>query len=327
VSDVLKLLHAIGIPDFEYREVGAVERWQSAAARWPVFEAANRALLEQKIAAPSPESAQPQPRVHNAHFIALASLQGGAGRTTLAANLTAALAHDGRSAVALELDPQGSLALHFGTAQEESPGALQPSLTQQAAAAWLSRFRSGPGVFPFGKLTAGLQTSLEQTLARDPKWLPKRLAAVLPEDLEYVVIDLPVATHPLFRAAAGMADTLIAVLTPEPPAYASMPQLEELLAECAPRGGRPAVRYLLNRFDAGEPFHRDFFASLRGMMGERVLPFPVHADRAVQEAAARRHLLVQEAADSQVMAELARLAEFCEEVAKVPHLGVVRAVR
>ena len=161
---------------------------------------------------------------------------------------------------------------------------------------------------PFGRLTAGLQTGLEAACARDPNWLHKRLSAVIPEECEFAVLDLPAASHPLFRAAIASADTVICLLSPEPAAYATLPQLEALLDECAPR---PA-HYLMNGLDARRAFDRDAFASLRGTLGARVLPFAVHADPSVPLALARRRLIMQEAADSQVVAELSRLADCVE---------------
>ncbi len=312
-SDVRGLLDAIGTPEFEYREVAAVERWQAAAQRWPLFSTVNRTLLERFLSEPPQRPAQPERKLGKPHCVGLLSVQGGCGRTTLCANLAQALSQSGRRALAIDLDPQNGLPVHFGVELDEQTGVFQPSLTRQAAAEWLSRFRSGPAVLPFGRLTAALQTSLEATLARDGIWLSRRLQSLLPDDVEFVLLDLPAATHPLFRAAIAVADTLIAVIAPEPAAYATLPQMEALLDECVPVEGRRAARYLLNRFDARRAFDRDFFASLKGMMGPRALTFAVHADPAVPEALARRRMVVQEAADSQVVASLGSLADLVEE--------------
>jgi hypothetical protein len=45
-NDIRRLLDSIGAPQFEYREVAAVERWQAAVQRWPLLTSVNRALLE-----------------------------------------------------------------------------------------------------------------------------------------------------------------------------------------------------------------------------------------------------------------------------------------
>lgn len=314
-NDVRSLLQSIGTPDFEYREVAAVERWQAAAQRWPLFSAVNRTLLERILQPPAVKAAQPERKIHRAHCLAIIGLHGGSGRTTLTANLAQALVQNGRSAVAVEVDPQGGLPLHFGVEPDEPMGVFQPSLSPQAAAAWLSRFRSGPAVFPFGKLAGSLQAGLEAAVARDPLWLPRRLQAIVPPDCDFVLLDLPSASHPLWRSAIGIADSVVVALAPEAAAYATLPQMEALLDECVPEPGRRAVRYLVNRFDARRTFHRDLLASLRGMMGPRAFSFAVHEDPVVGEALARRRLVVQEAADSQVVAALGNLADWLEDVA------------
>jgi cellulose synthase operon protein YhjQ len=314
-NDIRRLLDSIGAPQFEYREVAAVERWQAAVQRWPLLTSVNRALLERAVASPVPHAPAPPRKAHRAHTVAFVSLTGGAGRTTLTANLASALSQNGHSAIAIEVDPQGTLGLHFGVDPDEEVGGLAPTLSAQGAAEWLARFRSGPAVFPFGKLTGGLQGGLEATCARDPKWLPRRIAALVPAEAEFAVLDLPAATHPLFRAAIGIADSIVAVIAPQPAAYASLPQLHALLDECAPDAARKHLRYVVNGLDPRRAFDRDLHASLRGMLGDRVFPFPVHADPVVPEAAASRKLVVQQAADSQVVADLCALAEWAESVA------------
>jgi cellulose biosynthesis protein BcsQ len=47
-------------------------------------------------------------------LLCLASPKGGVGKTTLAANLACGLAGLGARVVALDLDPQNALRLHFG---------------------------------------------------------------------------------------------------------------------------------------------------------------------------------------------------------------------
>ena len=324
--DVQELLTALGIPEFEYTEVADAERWQGGGQRWPVLASINRALIERTVSQVPPTSPLSYQRLHAAHCIGVASGHGGAGRSTVAANLTAALAQAGRRAVALDLDPLGTLGLHFGLDPQEPTGVFQTSISQAAVASWMARFRGGASVLPFGKLAAGLQTGLEATLVRDPFWLRKRLQMVVPGDCEFVVLDLPVASHPLFRAAAGLVDTMLAVVTTEPPAYAALPRLEAMLDDCFPAGGSRRVRYLLNKVDARRDFDRALVASLRGTRPDQTLSFGLHWDSSVPIALANRRLLLQEAADSQVAVELSALAEWVGGVAaataKVPERSI-----
>src|SRR4051794_356654 len=47
-------------------------------------------------------------------FITVANIKGGVSKTTVVANLSQALANRGRNILNVDVDPQGSLTLHFG---------------------------------------------------------------------------------------------------------------------------------------------------------------------------------------------------------------------
>jgi chromosome partitioning protein len=52
--------------------------------------------------------------------IAIASRKGGVGKTTTAVNLAVGLARQGKSVLALDLDPQGSMTVSFGVKEPQS---------------------------------------------------------------------------------------------------------------------------------------------------------------------------------------------------------------
>ena len=310
-TDVQRLIKSLGgISDFDYREVAALERWQAAAARWPMLSVTNRLLVERLLSGPPPRPPQKTP-VHAAFTTALISLAGGTGRSTLAANVTAALGQNGRQAMAVDLDPQNGLGLHFGMDPAEVIGLVSPNLSTVGVHTWLARFRGGAAVFPFGRLDSAQLATLESVVAEDTTWVQQRLKSVVPAQTEFLLLDTPAVQGPWVKAALSFADAVIVVLQPNAAAYATLPQVEALLSEHHPHGNRHA-RYLLNGFDARRSLDRDIFGSLRGMLGDRAFAFPVQGDTIVPEALARRKLIVQEAADSQVVAALAGLAEWLE---------------
>jgi len=55
-------------------------------------------------------------------LIAVASPKGGVGKTTCAAHLAYGIAASGYRAIAVDLDPQNSLRLHFGIPLGEASG-------------------------------------------------------------------------------------------------------------------------------------------------------------------------------------------------------------
>jgi CO dehydrogenase nickel-insertion accessory protein CooC1 len=60
--------------------------------------------------------------------ITVVSAKGGVGKTTLAANLASVLAARGRRVIALDLDPQNALRLHFGIPLDSIDGLARATL-------------------------------------------------------------------------------------------------------------------------------------------------------------------------------------------------------
>ena len=223
--------------------------------------------------------------------------------------------------MAIDLDSQNSLGLHFGMEPAEGLGLASSSLTASGLQNWLARFTGGTSVFPFGRVAARELSSIEAAMVRDPTWLRQRLDAVVPAKTEFLVLDTPPRTGPWLKSALALADAVVVLVQPTPASYATLPAIEALLSEQLPDGRRRA-RYLVNQFDARLALHRDIYGSVRGMLGDRAFPFPVQADEIVPEAMARRKLIVQQAADSQVVSALSNLAEWLEGEAAAVHDSV-----
>jgi chromosome partitioning protein len=121
--DVARLLRALRVPDFRYRDLHA----HAGPAEGPPRRARRTGLS----------------------IVAIASLRRGAGRTTLAANLATAAGRRGVRAAAVDLDPRDELRLHF-RAQPAAP--LAEGLVQ-----WTER---SVGYVPFGRDPAGVIETL-----------------------------------------------------------------------------------------------------------------------------------------------------------------------
>ncbi len=264
-DDVRQLFDVFGVPGFPYREIRLEERTRRAG------------LLDLW----GPGSLEPRPAGGgDGRDVAIVSLQEGAGRTTVAANLSRALSRAGRSCVAVDCDPKNALARHFSASGR---GSVAPREVLVLAAG--SDDGAGAG-----------------SIAPGPGWLRSRLAASPPGG-SAAVLDTPAAESFWLRLALAAADDVIAVLRPGEGVTDAARCTAELVAE---HGRAPIV--VLNQFDAGRAGDRELWFQLRAAW-RGTAPLPVHFDPVVPEAGAAGRSLLDEAADSQVVLDFARLAE------------------
>ncbi|WP_373048362.1 cellulose biosynthesis protein BcsQ [Vulgatibacter sp.] len=304
LTDVRRLFDAVGTPNFGYRELGQLERREAAAAKWPLLGATNRDLG--RVARPAPGASElGEGSSAGRRIVALVSLCGGTGRTTVAANLAQTLAAGGHRVLAVDLDPQNVLALHFGLDPLERVGMGRAGLSVHEATAYIGKQRSGAAVLPFGFLADADLAETESRLAADPAWLRLRIEAFAPSDCEYLILDVPAGRNAWSRQALSLADEVLVVLTPNPTSYASVPATESVLADVEAESV-----YLVNGFDGRSALDRDLVASLRAALPDRVLPFAIQRDEVVREALLHRASVLQEAVDSQVAADFAQLGEW-----------------
>ncbi|MFL5273372.1 MAG: cellulose synthase operon protein YhjQ/BcsQ [Anaeromyxobacteraceae bacterium] len=243
--DVQELLRVVRVPGFRYREL-------QAGARAPARQ----------------RSAEPRREL----TVALVSLVPRVGRTTLAANLAAALARRGLSTVAVDLDPGDALRLHLGGGAGEPPAP------------------GAPGCVAFGAPAAAILDALDAEPAA-------------------FVLDTPAGLSRALEQALGSADEVLVVLRADRASLDALPAAEALLARTRLRSWRRLrTRYVVNAYDARRHGEREALARFRADLGARLWPIPVQADEAVRAALAARRTVLAEAPDSQVVADLAALA-------------------
>lgn len=97
--------------------------------------------------------------------IVIAAQKGGAGKTTLARNLAVAAAHDGRTVLCLDLDPQGSLRAWWESREADMPAMLDRDPTPDALRATLNAAQ------------AQFDLCIIDTPPAAPEWLTEALRA------------------------------------------------------------------------------------------------------------------------------------------------------
>ncbi|MFP3515100.1 cellulose biosynthesis protein BcsQ [Pseudomonas sp. SIMBA_077] len=242
-----------------------------------------------------------------AHIVAMVSLKGGVGKTTLAANLASSLRLEKGRTLAIDLDPQNALHYHLGVEQGVSGvGSLS---SQQLT--WGERLQHGFDdalLLPYGVLSADERRALTVGMREDPHWLARQLERMNLVESDVVIIDTPTGVTPSLEQALDVADEVIVVTTADAASFNTLDLMECLLGASDARAEHSSCSYVVNQFDASREFSRDMLEVLKRRLGEQLIAV-VAQDNALGEALAygRNPLSVSE--PSAAFKDVVRLAE------------------
>ncbi|MGI4813206.1 MAG: cellulose biosynthesis protein BcsQ [Janthinobacterium lividum] len=221
------------------------------------------------------------------NIVAVVSAKGGVGKTTVAANLAAAVVAAGRRVTVIDLDPQNALRLHFGMPPERIEGTSRATLGGAPWSSVVYAGRGGVSVLPYGAVNETDRHSFEQHLDTHPDWLHSNLRSLDPASTELVIIDTPPGPSVYLRQALSTAHFALTVVLADAASYATIPMMEGLLGTyCAERADFVGVAYVMNQVDQSRQLGRDVVKVLRNTLGSRVFPGLIHQDQAVGEALA-----------------------------------------
>ena len=230
--------------------------------------------------------------------VAVYSVKGGVGKTTLAVDMawrSATLSH--HPTLLWDLDPQGGAGWLLGL--ESRPGGRAAAVFHKegrpSGQITPSRYR-GLGVLQADESMRGLAI----TLARIGK--RKRLArtaAFLTADYPRIIIDCPPVMNEISDQVFAAADVLIVPLPPSPLSARALPMIRDEILSNHPR--HPPILPVLSMFDVRRKLHREAYTSYAA--GWPVIPMA----SAIEQTAVRRAPLGTFAAASDVNARLQRL--------------------
>jgi cellulose synthase operon protein YhjQ len=243
-------------------------------------------------------------------LICFTSPKGGVGKTTLAANVAAALQRDGRRVLAIDFDPQNSLRLHFGIGLDDTAGFLAELPRRAEWRGCLRPTASGVLVLPHGAMDLRGALGLAAALEREPELLAAPLREILADPGLTVVADTPPGPSQALAALVPMASLVVVVLQAEALSAALIPDIVSgrflgtgtLAALFAAR-----LRVALNQVELESRLSLAAADAVARHLGPRLLG-AVCRDERLAEALAMQRLVQDSAPDSRAAEDIGGLA-------------------
>jgi cellulose synthase operon protein YhjQ len=227
----------------------------------------NRWYALRGILGRSPDEVHPERAEGQVPVLAIFSLAGGVGKTSLVAAIGRGLAARGERVLLTDTCSFGVLPFYFG-AREVKPGVVRT-------------FSGGTSDPPIRVLTLEAER-----YEADPDLLRREMTRGA-HDSSRVLIDVATGSGAMLRQAARLAPTVLVPVVPDMASVVTLQSLEGFFRNQEGLSGKPLQAwFVLNQFDPSSPLQLDVREALRQLLGERLLPFAVRRSGAVSEALA-----------------------------------------
>jgi len=184
------------------------------------------------------------------NLIAVANGKGGAGKTTLAAQLGGIAANSGWHVLLVDLDAQGNLGRDLGyydTDGNDHGAALATAVVTRMPPAPLRDVRPGLDVLPAGRETLTTEATIAARRANEPDALAliENVLTPLACDYDLIVFDCPPATHaPIVDAALTAARWLLIPTFRDEASLDGLERMADKVARIRDDGDNPDLELL-----------------------------------------------------------------------------------
>jgi cellulose synthase operon protein YhjQ len=269
--------------------------------------------------------------------LAVFSLAGGVGKTSLVASLGRALSARGERVLLVDTAAYGLLPFFFG-ARDQRPGMLRtfnpPGVSADAPIQLVTLDPEGqppasdPNSYPQPGMNQGMNHDQAQQ-AQNQDWLAQEVGRYT-RSANRVLIDLPTASGSTTRRVLRLAPVVLVPVLPDMNSVVSVGAIEAFFRHNGAginTGGKQIMPfYLLNQFDYSLPLHLDVREILREQIGDRLLPFALRRSPAVSEALAEGMTVMDYAPSAVVAEDYANLAGWVRSL-NAPATQSYRGVR
>jgi cellulose synthase operon protein YhjQ len=275
---------------------------ERVAARWfalkGVFDNAGLEL---------PAMQATRPRDAETPVLAVFSLAGGVGKTSLVATLGRALASQQEKVVLTDTTSQGLLPIYFGS-HEIAPGVLHTFPAKPNSSDTLISMM----IHELGGL--GQDDRRGPLLAED--------IVRSGEGSDRLLLDVSSSNGWVIQRLANLHPTVLVPMAPDMNSVISLQAVERLFRATVDREGPPLLPYyVLNQFDASLALHLDVREVLRRQLGDRLLRVAIRRSPAVSEALAEGMTVLDYAPDAPVSQDYRDIATWLRSVSPAAREG------
>lgn len=245
---------------------------------------------------PATETPQPRQKETRTPVLAVFSLAGGVGKTSLTATLGRTLSALGEKVLLADTTSHGLLPYYFG-ATELRPGAVRTFSPP-----------SGSTDAPIYLVSYDVDERAGDRPAQDALEAEIVQAA---SGTHRIVLDVNASAGWVVRRLARMSLTVLVPVSPDMNSVISLQAVEKYFSGIIDQDGRPILpSYVLNQFDASLPLHLDVREVLREKLGDRLLPFVIRRAPAVSEALAEGMTVVDYAPEAGIAEDYLNVANW-----------------
>jgi len=257
-----------------------------------------KSIFDPKAAPAELAPVQPPAKVP---VLAVFSLAGGVGKTSIVASLGRALSSRGERILLVDTAAFGLLPFFFG-ARDQRPGVL--------------RTFSPPGASsdaPVQLVALDPESQAAEVGGQD--WIVQEVGRYS-RGVSRILVDLPTASGATTRRVLRLNPTVLVPVIPDMNSVVSVGAIESFFRNHSNMTGVQTMPYyLLNQFDYSQPLHLDVREILREQIGDRLLPFPLRRSPAISEALAEGMTVMEYAPNTTATEDYASLAGWVRSLA------------